>query len=86
MVVPMELKVVESKGQFDIIQLAEDSFVVRKRYVGLFGFGSEKQTFMVLNRNGTDFTFDSVCEGVTVGSYDRCKYVFNANILKQGKF
>lgn len=86
MVIPMDLKVVESKGQFDIIQIAEESFVVRKRYVGLFGFGSEKQTFMVLNRNGTDFTYDNVTEGVTVGSYDRCKYVFNAQILKRGKF
>lgn len=79
-----ELKIIKQQSNFELIQVSLGNFCVRKTYKSLFGFGPIKKTFLCLDRVGVEFTFDSLTSGVTVGTFDRCEYVFNCNVLKAG--
>jgi len=79
-----ELKVIESKGNYDLIRVSEGEYVVRKRFKSFFGFGKERTTFMVMDRVGLDFTYDGVLSTHTTAGLDRAQFVFNAKVLEAG--
>lgn len=75
-------------AQFDeyaitLIQLGPKKFCVRKRWKGFFT-RKIRQSYFCMNRNGTDLLFNSLCDEITVAGEDRAKYVFNANLVKEG--
>lgn len=81
--VSKDLKVLKSFGNFDLIQIAEDRFCVRKRYRTLW-VGPVRHSYVCLDTNGTDLTFDSLSNISTISNLKRCEYIFNANILREG--
>lgn len=79
-----ELKVIKQSGNFELIQVSFGNFCVRKTFKSFFGFGPVKKTFICLDRVGVSFEYENLTSGVTVGTFDRCEYVFNCNVLKAG--
>lgn len=78
-----KMRIVESYETIDLIEVAPAKFCVRLRYRGLIP--RWKACFYVFNRNGTDYTFDSLCTEITIGDFERARYIFNCNALKRGK-
>lgn len=78
-----ELTIIDTFKNVDLVQITEDRFCVRRRFKSFFG--KDKIDYFCLNLNGIDLTFDSICTGITVGSFERCRHVFNANALRLGK-
>lgn len=77
------MKVIEKFKHIELIEIAsEELYCVRRTYKNWLR--QTKQDFYVLDRRGTDFTYQDLYAPVTVGTYDRCLYVFRANAIKAG--
>lgn len=73
-----------TKGRvtIELIDLGDEEWCVRKITKRILL--GEKIEFIILNRNGMDFTYDSLGHDVTMGTKERCELVFSANCVIMG--
>lgn len=76
------MEVIKKYKNISLIKIDENNYCVQREYKNLLR--QNKIDFYCLNRNGLTFTYDSLCNNITIGEYERCNVVCNANCIMKG--